>query len=380
MSATTWRLIASMGLMNLGFWLLWPAGIVRVEALGWGEALAGLFASATWVACLAGLLLVSRLVGKLGFRRTTFLSGALLLLATAGTAYAHTSAMKWAWALLLGFAVGLRWTAIDAWLADSARPAVRGRVLALNETAAGVTMVLGPALAAVAGSVHVLPLTAAAGACTLAGLLICATVPEPSVRAAPRAVRGMPAGIPGVALAVVLAAAYFGGVFEIGFMAAAPLIAWAGGLSEREALAAAATVGLGSFATQYLLGLWADRIGGRGVLIGCALSLAAALAVLAAWPAGLLPLSLVIGGVAGGLYTVAVIYGVQATSGSATALISAVALAYTIGTLVSPAATGIALETFGIPATVAGMAGSSLLLALVLVVVRDAKWAGRAES
>jgi MFS family permease len=166
----------------------------------------------------------------------------------------------------------------------------------------------------------------------------------------------------------VLISALFGGFFESGFTASISLLALTVGMTGREALLAVTAVGLGSFAAQYLLGLLADRHGGAAVLLGCAGLLCASLGGLTVWPGGLVLLSLMTGAFAGGLYTVAVVYGVQENpAGGSARLISLAALTYTAGSTASPTVMGVMLEAFGTTATLGSMTASSLALCLMLL-------------
>ena len=339
------RLLVALGASNLGFWLLWPAGIVRVEALGWGEAATGLFGSAAWAGCLLGIGLAPGFIRSRGHRAVTLLS--FVLLAAAGLC---APPLEWFWTVLAGLSLGLRWTTLDAWLVDMTAPASHGRVLSVVELVAGGTFALGPAMGALlvpAGGG--LAIAAAAVACAASGAASLRWIPNPArdpaaTQAPGRAGLGRPPlGIPFAALAVMLAAGALSGVFESGFAAAASLLVLSDGGSERAALVAATAVGAGSFSAQYWLGVLADRRGGYAVLFLCSGALSAALVALAFWPGTLVALSIVVGAAGGGLYTVAVIYGLQSRPGRGAAsagLIGASAVAATAGVLVAPAAAG----------------------------------------
>jgi len=187
--------------------------------------------------------------------------------------------------------------------------------------------------------------------------------------------------VPFAAAMVVLAAAIFGGFFESGFAAATSLLALANGSSDREALLAVTAVGFGSFLGQYGLGYTADRHGGCVVLLLCSTVLFTSMLVLALWPGGLVLVSVVVGAADGGLYTVAVVFGLQVArsgTGSSTTLISSAGLAYNAGTLASPAGTGTALALFGPVGTIWMMTVLSLVLVLGLVAVRT--WRFRVQD
>lgn len=174
------RLMVLLGSTNLAFWLMWPASVVRVEARGWGELQTGLFGSAAWSAAILTLVAVPTLTRRFGFKATAAASCVLLLLSGAGLALSSGGPLERLWTALVGAGLGLRWGTVDAWLADTAEPSRRGRVLSIGETIAGGTAALGPAAAAAlvsAASVSTLGLVATGLASV--GLLSCLAAREP---------------------------------------------------------------------------------------------------------------------------------------------------------------------------------------------------------
>lgn len=383
LTSTAARLIAMTGLTNLAFWLLWPAAIVRVADLGWGPAATGLFGSIAPLAMFAALPLASRLVSITGPRTVTWLAIALLSIAAIGSAVLPGGSLEWLWTGLLGAGTGLRWIAADSWIADAVPPEHSGRILSVGETVVGLGFAAGPALASAADG-NVLALGLAAAAMSFVGGLLIVGVNEPDRKPGtpPGATDAVArfVGLPLGAAALLLAAALLGGVNETGFAGVAPLLSIAGGGTQP--LFAAAAVGLGSFAAQYGLGAAADRWGGCKVLMACAALLAAALAAIAIEPATLPVASFIIGGAGGGLYTVAVVFGLQArrSSASSAPLIGAAALAYSGGALVAPAAVGFGIDIAGATATVAVLAALAAALFVAITGLRGWRWVDRNRS
>jgi MFS family permease len=358
MPPTPLRLIAMTGLTNLAFWLLWPASIVRVNGLEWGAGAAGLFGSAAPLALFLALPLASRLTARLGPRPVLWLAVLSLVAGGVGSAVLTGGVLEWVWTALLGFGTGLRWIAADSWIADASPPERSGRILSIGETVVGLGFAAGPAIASSLGAYPAAIGALAVGLCLFGGSLIPAkSEPARAPLAQPEAdgVRRF-AGLAAGAVGLLLVAALLGGLNETGFAGVAPLLALASG--GEQPLLAAAAVGLGSFAAQYGLGAAADRWGGCKMLMGCAALLATALAALALAPSTLPLASFVIGGAGGGLYTVAVVFGLQARRGTAStaSMIGAAALAYSFGTLVAPAAVGLGLDVVGAPVTLGVMA------------------------
>lgn len=382
LSPTPARLIAMTGLTNLALWMLWPAGIVRVAELGWGPAATGLFGSAAPLALFAALPLAPQLVSRIGPRRVIWIAVAVLIAGALGSAFLAGGALEWLWTGLLGFGTGLRWIAADSWIADSVPADQSGRTLSLGETVVGLGFAAGPAIASV---IDVYPAVAGIAAATMcfAGALLLVSTTEPIAEGSVAVEIGdgaRMAGLPIGAAALLLAAALLGGLNETGFAGIAPLLSMASG--GEQPLFAAAAVGLGSFVAQYGLGAAADRWGGCKVLMACAALLSAALTILAVVPATLPFASFLIGASGGGLYTVAIVFGLQARRGTASsaAMIGAAALAYSTGTLVAPTAVGLGIDLAGAPATLGVIAALVAALLTAIVALQGWRWVDRARS
>lgn len=381
------RLIGLTGLTNLAFWLLWPAGIVRVAGLDWGPVAAGLFGSAAWLAMMLAMPIASRLVLWIGHRSVAALATGLIVAAALGIAIAPGGPLEWVWTAFLGFGTGLRWIACDSWIADVTPPDRVGRMLSLGEMVVGLGFGLGPAMAAAFANMGP-PATIGLSAALIAGsggtLIIGVRGPVTAITPLVDAVTKPHwlAGIPTGAALLLLASALLGGLNESGFAGIATLIAVAGGGDASASLAAAAAVGFGSFVAQYALGAAADRWGGCKVLMACAAMLTVALTCLAIVPAALPYASFVIGGVGGGLYTVAVIFGLQAqrgTGGSAS-MIGAAAICYTIGTLAAPTLAGVSLATIGPAPTLLAMAALVAALLAAIIALQAWRWVDRTRN
>jgi MFS family permease len=284
------------------------------------------------------------------------------------------------WSAAIGAGTGLRWIVVDSWVADLTPPDRRGRVLSIGEMVTGLGFALGPALAAAAASARLPGGPELAAACLVGGaalLLVGLTAPVRPASAHRTGTGGIRiGGLPTGAALVLLLSAGLGGMDESGFAGVATLLSAADGARPAGSLATAAAVGAGSFVFQYFLGVAADRHGGCVVLMACTALLAAAFAALALAPAVLPLASFVIGGVGGGLYTVAVVFGLQsAAPGMRSApMISMAALAYTTGTLVAPSLAGFGLGALGVTGTVLVFAGLAVALLAWITAVRAWRW------
>jgi MFS family permease len=356
-------LFGALAFGSISFWILWPLGVVLAKEDGWDATSTGLFAATTWAACLCLLPFAQALVIRIGHRNLVLLSKAILAVASLGYLLAFDGWLAWVWAALLGVSFGIRWPVLDAWAVELTPPSSRGRLLAVLETIAGAAMVAGPAMSAIGGlNQSETVITAALGAVLVAVMFVFLTE-LPPVQSAMTRDRREASTLQSRAFAgTVLAAALCGGLFECGFMAAGPLIAIAQGLPAETGLWVAATVGVGSVAVQLLLGWAADRFGAMRVLIFSAAGLGVAFAALVTLPTALTTISVAIGGLGGGLYTLATILGVKANVGTSAGAIGTAATVYTIGSLASPGFVGVVIDSWGWEIAVVGMAAASAVL------------------
>jgi MFS family permease len=318
----------------------------------------------------------------MGPRRVTWLAIVVLLIGSLGSAVLSGGALEWLWTVMLGAGTGLRWIAADSWIADAVPPERSGRILSLGETVVGLGFAAGPALASLADG-EVLTIGLVSAALAMFGALMVAGVAEPAL---PTIVPEAPGdgdrfgGLPLGAALLLLASALLGGINETGFAGIAPLLAIMSG--GEQPLYAAAAVGLGSFLAQYGLGAAADRWGGCKVLMACSALLGIALGTIAVAPLTLPIASVVIGGAGGGLYTVAVVFGLQARrgTGSSAPLIGAAALAYTGGALAAPAAVGLGISLTGAAMTIGIMAALAFALLAAIIGLRGWRWTDRSRT
>jgi predicted MFS family arabinose efflux permease len=359
--STANRLLIAIGLHQLSFFLVWTAAIAHVEGLGWSLTDVGLFAAVPWLAALAVLPAAPWLIRRAGAKPVALAAvafvaaGALALLAEAPAALTAGLA-------LIGLGTALRWTAVDSWLVRVTPRRRTGRTLAVAEMVAAAAMIVAPLLASTLAAPTLARVAAAGVACALAGGLACALCRAPGPHPAARAGR-RPAEARLVV--VVLVAALFGGFFESGFMAAGALVADSAGVAGA-AFTVAALVSGGSFAAHYLLGVGSDRWSARAVALVSTAALTVSLVAIALAPGLAVPASLAVGAFGGGLYTLAVIIGVQGGAADPARIVALAAIAYTGGTMLSPPTTGMALDAIGAAPTLAALAAATLVLLAVV--------------
>jgi MFS family permease len=149
-----------------------------------------------------------------------------------------------------------------------------------------------------------------------------------------------------------------------------PVFGAAHGLAEPAQAALITALSLGSILLQIPLGLAAERVGGRPMIVVCAAATAACALLLtpliltsAVWP-----MLVIMGGVGYGVYTMALVeLGTRFRGQGLVAGNAAFALMWGVGGIVGPPGSGFAIEVLGplgLPATIAGLSGA--LVAFVL--------------
>ncbi len=330
----------------IAFWMVTTWSTLRLAERGVDPALIGTFAAIPWIAVLLVSPLVARLRAALGWRGLYQLGNVLALASVAGFA-TTTSFPAWcAWAALSGLALTLRWIIADAWAAAITPAHSQGRMVGAYETLAGTAIAVGPALVAVTGlGGSRAPLVIAA--LLAASWLIGRSLQEPPANSTPpgsRRPHGRWWGSAGI-LVVVLA----GGLLESGFGGMLPVFGVAREMTPAQASLLLAVANSSALFLQWPIGWLSDRFGPERVLRASAvLGLVAAAAV--AWAPGATLLFVTIfvwGGLAGTFYTLGRILAARQRPDEVVAVMSAVAMLYTLGAIVGPLLAGAALSTFG---------------------------------
>lgn len=339
-----WRdfavVVASVALVGLGLGALSPLTTLTLDARGYGSDVVGLQAAAAALGGVAGAMLPAR-VSQLRSLRSCMI-GACLLAALA-TIPNDFSANLLLWAtlrLLFGLAMGLLFTASEAAVNQLVAESARGRLVALYTTTFTVFQLLGPALVAALRQQLAWPFSAV-------GLLFLLPLPllarmhvasqqdehergERWRQVAPR----MPA--------LVLGTAFFA-AFDTLLLSLLPLFAMRHGLGADAALLSASVALVGDATLQLPLGWLSDRYGRARVHAGCGL-LTALLLPLLPWTIGSVlwwPLLYLLGGVAGGIYTLAMVACGERFRGPALVAASGLlATTWSVASCVAPLAAG----------------------------------------
>jgi MFS family permease len=341
-------LILSTTIALTGQFLISPILVFELNARGFSASQIGLFNAASWLGILSTTPFAAGISARLGARPTLIVS---LMIPITGLSGILLSDSVTVWLILyffVGFGSALRWVVGEALIASLAPPAWRGRIVGTFQMLLGAAFVAAPSLLAWLGPTN--PVAAwTSMAMLVSGLALTLLMP--------RIDRSMDAE-PGVGLKLlgrlarqsplVLLAGFAGGFFELGISSVLPVFGMAIGMSASMAALLIAVSGLGSALAMLPAGMAADRFGGHGPLLTCALillisSLLVPFAVGEPRVAWLM--TLLWGGAGGALYTLTMIRIGQRHQGNALiGTTSLLVLSYTSGGLVGPVLSGFAID------------------------------------
>jgi MFS family permease len=337
--------IASVTVFGLSVGQGGPLLSLLLEQRGTDATLNGLNAGATFVGVIVGPMLAPRLVRRFGIRD--------FLLICFGLDIALFMALKpldsigdWFVLRPLGAAVGSSiFTAGEAWINQLAGDAGRGRIIGIYAAALSAGFGLGPLILSITGVAGWPPFIANAVISALAA------VPLIRVRRAADTFGGEGAATPlrmfsrapGIMATVVVF-----GLYEAALMNLLPIWGVRSGLTERLTAATLSAVYFGSIVMQVAIGWLSDRASRIVALRLCgAVGLAGAmlLANLPVPSAALFVVLFIWGGMASGIYPVALsIAGDRFRGGELVSVNAAMIIAYGLGALVGPPLGGIAMD------------------------------------
>lgn len=353
----------------VGYFMLSPMLLLRLNAAGVSSTVAGLFAATGWLGIFLCTPFASALAQRLGHRPALWLAGAVPLVAATGFWLTRDLRLWFVLSLASGMASGLRWVLAESIVAELSPAERRGRNVGLFATMVGMTFILGPGLLAWVGTDHP-ALNAMVLLLLVIGLGWSLLIPPlPIVHAAGSTRMGLHGLWQALRLhPVIMCAGYVGGFFETGIASILPLYGLAIGLGTAQAALLVSASGLGSAIMMLPAGMLADRWadpaqGRRTMMVICALVNVAATAAMP-WVAGTLwlawPIAFLWGGAGGGLYTLAMIdigsreKGLALVNGTAVLVMS-----YTLGSLSASASAGALLDwapALGVPMLLGGVA------------------------
>lgn len=350
---------------------------LQATAAGRSALAVGLLAAALWAGILMASTQAHRAVQRFGHGRV-FVAAVALSLGAMLTLPWHSQHALWCAALaVLGLGGGLVWVAGEAWLAEEAPPERRGVFVGLFEFAVGLGLMAGPALVALTHRLQgpTLWVSAALMALTLALSLLLLRAPPPGQREddlqpLPTPASPGPAPIDWLKVAgPMLAVASVSGLMESGVSALLPSVAMRLGFDLPAAALLGTVIGAGSALLQPPMGHLADRYGVRRITLAAWLGVLlanATLLAMATQPATvawvLWGVGFTLGGLGGAVYTLMIVeLGHQLRGPALVKAISALVVAYALGTVSGPVLGGAVFDAGGLQAL------SGLLLAVGLL-------------
>jgi MFS family permease len=336
--------IASVTVFGLSVGQAGPLLSLLLEQKGTDATLNGINAGATFIGVLVGPLIAPRLVRRYGIRDFLLVGFGLdIVLFLAMKPF--DSLADWFVLRPLGAAVGSSiFTAGEAWINQLAGDRGRGRIIGLYAAALSAGFGLGPLILSLTGTAGWPPFLANAAISAVAA------VPLFGVRRS-SGTFGNEAATPlrmfARAPGVMAAVAVFG-LYEAALMNLLPIWGVRHALSERLAAATLSAVYFGSIVLQVLIGWLSDGVSRLAALRLCGaagLAGAALLASVSVPPAALFILLFVWGGMASGIYPVALsMAGDRFRGGELISANAAIIIAYGLGALVGPPLGGAAMD------------------------------------
>jgi MFS family permease len=359
---------ATVTVFALAQGLSYPLFTFLMQEQGMPPALIGLSAAMTPLGIIASAPFVPKLTRAVGAARLAVacaLIAALLLFLVGWLQNA------WAWFLLrflIGVAIDPLYVLSEVWMISLAPPARRGRVMGLYTAIVGAGFAGGPLTLVIVGSAGWAPF-----AIGIAAFLICAAILLVIGPRLPSMVDGhaaVPLGsfihlAPALLMATAVAAA-----FEQSVLSLLPVYGAAYGIAATTMAALLTVMISGNIVLQLPLGLLAERVSPRLLLIGCAAISAAGAALMpllietiAIWP-----LLFVVGATGYGVYTMALIeLGNRFAGAALVAGNAAFAVMWGIGGIAGPPGAGFAIQAFGpqgLPAVMVAMCVALVVFAL----------------
>lgn len=349
--------MATIVAVGIAVSLVTPLLALTLSARGVSDRTIGLVVSAYAVAMLVATPFTTRVAARCGTASTmaalTLLAGLLVPL------YWAVETVFWLFPLTLAYGgcVSLCFTLSEFWIAAATPPHRRGFVIGLYASLLSIGFAIGPAIIAVFGADGFAPFGIGSAMMLAAALPpVLARRLSPDFHARPR--------IRFAAFVFAAPVATFGALVfamgETGGFAFLPLWGAHLGLSPATAALLVSAMTLGNVALQVPLGLLADRMDRRVILLGCAV--AGAGGMLLAWlVADRLPALMAVlflwGGATAGLYSVGLAYlASRFEAGELAGVNAAFVFCYALGMLVGPLSIGEAMThrpEAGFPATLA---------------------------
>jgi MFS family permease len=342
-------IITTVSVFAVAQGLSYPLLSLILERQGTSSTLIGVSAAMTPLGIVASAPCIPFLSRRFGGGATALSCAGLAALLLALIGWTRDLTAWFPLRFLLGAAINPLYVLSEVWMITLAPPGRRGRVMGLYTTVISAGFAAGPLSLILVGSEGWPPFLVGIAAFVLCGLTLAAVLPRlPRLdHGGPKAsVRGFLPSAPTLLAAVVVAAA-----IEQAMLSLLPVYGSAHAMDEASLSALLAVLIAGNVALQVPLGFAAERWSARSVLIACALGTVVCYLLLPVsigtpfrWP-----LAFVLGAIAYGIYTMAIVELGERFSGSMlVAGNAAFALMWGIGGMAGPSATGTIMDAVGV--------------------------------
>lgn len=369
---------AALAVFGAAQGLSYPLFTILMQRQGMSPALIGTSAAMMPLGLILSASLVPAAVRVFGARNLAVgcaLAGALCFIAIG----ALQNGFAWfAIRFLVGFVINPLYVLGEVWALALAPPAQRGRVMGVFNSLMGVGYAVGPLVLTFVGTEGWPPFLVA-----IAAFACCAVILGlVSSSLAGFEKDGEPSGgffffvriAPALLLAVLVSAAVQQSTYSL-----MPVFGSSFGLAAATLAALITALSMGNIVLQIPLGLAAEKLGARFMIIFCAVATgtcALLLGQLILTPF-IWPLLIVMGGVGYGVYTMALVeLGNRFKGSTLVAGNAAFALLWGVGGIVGPPSAGALMQAigpFGLPIVIAGLTG--MLVALALYRSARRRWA-----
>jgi MFS family permease len=362
---------SSVAVLGVGVGSTLPLTALLLTARGSGPEVVGWMTAAVAVGGVIGTVSAPPATLRFGRKRVMLICVTLAALWVISLQFIDS---LWIWALLraaFGASMAPLFVIGEAWINSLPGDSSRGRVVAIYTTSFTLCQVVGPLLTDVltrvpdhafliCGAVFLLGIPGIAAARDAAPAITGDGIASPGVDPSSAGGNNPPVAdkdsaaswwaIVRMAPAIVAGAGLFA-AFDNVILSFLPLFALDHGLTQSRALTAVVAVFAGDAALQFLAGWLADRFGHERVHRAAGISMCVLLPLLpiavrfpALWELYLV----VLGGIAGSIYTLSMVSSGERFSGGALLRASGlIALTWSLASGVGPAATGVVVQRFG---------------------------------
>ena len=355
---------AALAMFGTAQGLSYPLFSIIMQKQGMSPAEIGLSAAMMPLGLITSASLVPAAVRLLGARRLAVMCAVLGALCFVVIGALRNDFAWYAVRFFVGMVINPLYVLGEVWALALAPPRHRGRVMGVFNTLMGVGYAVGPLTLTFVGVDGWPPFLVAVGAFLICGLVLAIVsggLPGFEHDGDTSGLAGFARAAPALLVAVLVSAAAQQSTYSL-----TPVFGAAYGLGEATLAALVTALSAGNVLLQIPLGLAAERVGGRAMMLVCAAATGTCALLLPlvivsplAWP-----VLVVMGGVGYGVYTMALVELGSRFNGSALVTGNAAfALMWGLGGIVGPPGAGALMHVagpLGLPVVIAGL--SCLLL------------------